>query len=424
MFTISTGLRRVLGVAIAGVSLLSVSAAMAKEITVWCWAPEFNGAAMKAAADAYAKINPDVTVNVVTFDKAALEQKLQTQLASGSSDDLPDIVLIEDYGAQKYLQSFPDAFVPLNDKVDYSQFAPYKVELATLNGKTYSLPFDSGATGLFYRTDLLAQAGFKAEDLQDITWDRFIEIGKEVEAKTGKKMIDADIADAGIVRIMLQSAGSWYFTPDGQPNIADNAVLKAALTTYQKILQSGIYKPVSGWNDYTAGFIGGDVASVYTGVWIVGGIKGNAELSGKWGVAPIPKLDGVEGATHFSNLGGSSWYVMSAGKDKDDAIDFLSKVWAKDVDFYQQILVGQGAVGAFLPARTGAAYSSSDEYFSGQPVWQNFSDWITKIPGVNYGIFTNEADAAVLAQIPAIAKGGSVDDAIKAIDAQVRQQIQ
>ncbi len=424
MFTISTGLRRVLGVAIAGVSLLSVSAAMAKEITVWCWAPEFNGAAMKAAADAYAKINPDVTVNVVTFDKAALEQKLQTQLASGSSDDLPDIVLIEDYGAQKYLQSFPDAFVPLNDKVDYSQFAPYKVELASLNGKTYSLPFDSGATGLFYRTDLLAQAGFKAEDLQDITWDRFIEIGKEVEAKTGKKMIDADIADAGIVRIMLQSAGSWYFTPDGQPNIADNAVLKAALTTYQKILQSGIYKPVSGWNDYTAGFIGGDVASVYTGVWIVGGIKGNAELSGKWGVAPIPKLDGVEGATHFSNLGGSSWYVMSAGKDKDDAIDFLSKVWAKDVDFYQQILVGQGAVGAFLPARTGAAYSSSDEYFSGQPVWQNFSDWITKIPGVNYGIFTNEADAAVLAQIPAIAKGGSVDDAIKAIDAQVRQQIQ
>lgn len=424
MFTISTGLRRVLGVAIAGVSLLSVSAAMAKEITVWCWAPEFNGAAMKAAADAYAKINPDVTVNVVTFDKAALEQKLQTQLASGSSDDLPDIVLIEDYGAQKYLQSFPDAFVPLNDKIDYSQFAPYKVELASLNGKTYSLPFDSGATGLFYRTDLLAEAGFKAEDLQDITWDRFIEIGKQVEAKTGKKMIDADIADAGIVRIMLQSAGSWYFTPDGQPNIADNAVLKAALTTYQKILQSGIYKPVSGWNDYTAGFIGGDVASVYTGVWIVGGIKGNAELSGKWGVAPIPKLDGVEGATHFSNLGGSSWYVMSAGKDKDDAIDFLSKVWAKDVDFYQQILVGQGAVGAFLPARTGAAYSSSDPYFSGQPVWQNFSDWITKIPGVNYGIFTNEADAAVLAQIPAIAKGGSVDDAIKAIDAQVRQQIQ
>ena len=45
-------------------------------------------------------------------------------------------------------------------------------------------------------------------------------------------------------------------------------------------------------------------------------------------------------------------------------------------------------------------------------------------PGVNYGIFTNEADAAVVAQAPALAKGGSVDDAIAAIDAQVKQQIQ
>ena len=419
-----SGLRRLLGVAVAGVSMLSVSVAMAGEITVWCWAPEFNGAAMQAAADAYAKINPDAKINVVTFDKGALEQKLQTQLAAGVTDDLPDIVLIEDYGAQKYLQSFPDSFVPLSGKVDYSQFAPYKVELATLNGQTYSLPFDSGATGLFYRTDLLEKAGFTGADLQDITWERFIEIGKEVEAKTGQKMIDVDVNDAGIIRIMLQSAGSWYFTPDGQPNIDGNPVLKAALSTYQKILQSGIYKPVSGWNDYTAAFMGGEVASVYTGVWIVGGIKGNQDLSGKWGVAPIPKLDGVEGATHFSNLGGSSWYVMSAGKNKDEEIDFLNQVWAKDIDFYQKILVGQGAVGSYLPARRGAAYSSSDPYFSGQPVWQNFSDWITKIPGVNYGIFTNEADAAVLAQVPTIAQGGNIDDAIKAIDAQVRQQIQ
>ena len=35
-----------------------------------------------------------------------------------------------------------------------------------------------------------------------------------------------------------------------------------------------------------------------------------------------------------------------------------------------------------------------------------------------------EADAAVLAQVPTIAQGGNIDDAIKAIDAQVRQQIQ
>ena len=124
-------------------------------------------------------------------------------------------MLIEDYGAQKYLQSFPGAFEPLNGKIDYGAFAPYKVELATVDDKTYSLPFDSGVTGLFYRSDYLKEAGFDAAALQDITWDQLIEIGKAVKEKTGHPLLGVDINDAGIIRIMLQSAGKWYFTPDG-----------------------------------------------------------------------------------------------------------------------------------------------------------------------------------------------------------------
>ena len=415
--------RNSVAVALAGVSFFSVSAASAQEITVWCWSPEFNGAAMQAAAEAYAAINPGVTINVVDFDKGALEQKLQTQLAAGITDDLPDIVLIEDYGAQKYLQSFPGAFEPLNAHLDYSQFAPYKVELATVGSDTYSLPFDSGATVLYYRTDLLAEAGFTPEDLNEITWERFFEIGKEVEAKTGHKMTSHDVADPGLLRMMLQSAGTWYFTPEGEPNIVGNAKFKAALETLQAFLQSDVYKPTSGWNDYTGAFIGGEVASVNSAVWMVGGIKGNQELSGKWGATQLPRLSNVEGATNYSNWGGSSWYVLSSSAEKAEAIDFLTKVWAGDVDFYQTILVGQGAVGSWMPAREGEAYSSSDEFFSGQPVWANFSQWLAKIPGVNYGLFTNEADDAVRAQLPALAEGGNIDEIMAAIDAQIRQQI-
>lgn len=110
--------------------------------------------------------------------------------------------------------------------------------------------------------------------------------------------------------------------------------------------------------------------------------------------------------------------------EKETAIDFLSEIWAKDVDFYQKILVNQGALGSLLAAREGEAYRASDEFFGGAPVWQNFSEWLSAIPAVNYGIFTNEADSAVAAQIPALTSGGNVDDIIDAIDAQVRQQIQ
>ena len=416
--------RSALGIAVAGISILSVSAAMAVEVTVWAWDPNFNGATMKEAGERYTATHPDVTFNIVDFAKADLEQKLQAQLQSGTTDGLPDIVLIEDYGAQKYLQSFPGAFEPLSGKIDYSGFAPYKVELATVNGQTYSLPFDSGVTGFFYRADILEEAGYNAADLEDITWDRLIEIGTDVKEKTGQILLPFDPNDAGIIRIMMQSAGSWYFDAEGNITIADNPVFKEALATYQKLVASGITKPVAGWTEYTGSFTSGDTLATVSGVWMVGTIKANADQSGKWGVAPLPALDRVEGATHASNLGGSSWYVLASSAEKDVAIDFLSEIWGKDVDFYQKILVNQGALGSLLAARDGEAYKATDEFFGGAPVWQNFSTWLGQVPGVNYGIFTNEADAAVVAQLPALTQGGNVDEIAATIDAQVRQQTQ
>lgn len=424
MSGIASRWRRTLAVALTGVSLFSVTAASAAEITVWCWDPNFNGATMEEAFSRYQADHPDDTINVVIFDKAAMEQKLQAQLASGTTEGLPDIVLIEDYRAQKYLQSFPGAFEPLNDYVDYSTFAPYKVELATVNGQTYSLPFDSGVTGYFYRSDLMEEAGYTAEDLENITWDRLIEIGVDVKEKTGETLLPIDPNEAGWLRIMMQSAGTWYFDAEGNPTIVDNPVIKAALETYQRLAAADISKPVSGWTEYTGSFTSGDTISTFTGVWMTATIKANPDQSGNWGVAPIPRLDGIEESINASNLGGSSWYVLSSAPQKDMAIDFLAEIWGKDVDFYQKILVDQGALGSLMTAREGEAYQASDEFFGGQPVWENFSKWLSEIPSVNYGIFTEEADAAVVAQIPAITGGGNIDEIIAAIDAQVRQQIQ
>ena len=98
MTTTASRWRRSLGLA-AGVSMLAVSIASAGEVTIWCWDPNFNGATMKEAAARYTAAHPETTFNIVDFAKADLEQKLQAQLASGTTDGLPDIVLIEDYGA-------------------------------------------------------------------------------------------------------------------------------------------------------------------------------------------------------------------------------------------------------------------------------------------------------------------------------------
>lgn len=398
--------------------------AFAGDVTVWAWDPNFNGAAMEEAAARYKADNPDFNLVFEEFAREEVEQKMQTQLAGGVTEGLPDIVLIEDYSAQKFLLSFPGAFEPLNDTLDYSEFADYKVALATVGSDTYSVPFDSGVTGWFYRSDILGEAGYSAEDLDNITWDRFIEISKDVAEKTGKPMLSLDLNDPGMIVVMLQSTGSWFFDDNGDLNLKDNAAFEAVMETYGKILQTPeIYKPVSGWAEYTGAFTGGDVASTITGVWMTGTIKA-ADMSGQWAVAPIPRIDGIEGARNASNLGGSSWYVLSTSDNMEETKDFLQTVWGGDIDFYQKILVGQGAVGSLLKVREGEAYQSTDDYYGGQPVWQNFSNWLGEIPSVNFGIFTYEVRSAIATQLPIIANGGDVKEAIDKIDVEARVLMQ
>lgn len=410
------------GLIIGSMGLFASAAASAKEVQIWAWDPNFNIAIMKEAGARYTAKHPDVTFKIVDMAKADLEQKLQTTLASGMTKTLPDIVLVEDYNAPKYLRSFPGAFEPLSGKIDHQGFAKYKVDLMTMNGKVYGLPFDSGVTGMYYRKDLLAKAGFSENDMQNITWDRFVEIGKKVEATTGKKMLGIDPNDPGLVRVMMQSAGRWYFDKDGKLDIKNNPALRAALEIQAKIFKNNIAKPVAGWAEYVGAVNKGDVASITAGVWITGTVKAEKSQAGLWAVAPTPSLS-VPGSVNASNMGGSSWYVLSSAKEKAAAIDFLNEVWAKDIDFYQSILADRGAVGSLLASRGGKVYSDADPFFGGATVWQSFSDWLNKIPSVNYGMYTYEGDAAVAAQLPGLLQGMPMDKVLENIHNQLAAQM-
>lgn len=418
------GWRHALGAALAGASMLAVSQASAVEVNVWCWDPNFNGATMEEAASRFQAMHPDFELKLTMFDRDDLEQKLQAQFAAGVTDGLPDIVLIEDYSAQKFLLSYPGSFEPLGDHIDMSKFAQYKVDIATVNGKAYSLPFDSGVTGWFYRTDILAEAGYSPADLENITWDEFIEIGENVLEKTGHPLIGTQVDSSSATRYMMQSSGSWYTDENGDLDLVGNPTFEASVALYGELLQSPISKRVNGWTEYTGTFLSGEVASVISGVWMTATVKSNPDLAGKWGVAPVPRFGDIEGSINASNTGGSSWYVLSSAPEKDTAIQFLDEIWGGDVDFYQKILIDQGAFGSLLAARDGPAFSASDDFFGGQPVWQNFSTWMSEIPGVNYGIFTYEILSAITAQIPALTEGDTpIADIVEEINVQSTQLV-
>ena len=413
----------ILVVLLLGLVEIASAAELSGKITIWCWDPNFNVAIMEEAAARYNKINPNVKIEIVSMAKADVEQKLNTILASGVKKDLPEIVLIEDYNAKKYLESYPGAFADLTDHFNYSEFAPYKLEFMILNDRVYGVPFDSGVAGWFYRRDYFEGAGIDTSKLSSITMDEYIELGKVLKEKTGKYMQAGDPYDGGLMRILLQSAGTWYFDEKGEPNIANSPALKEAVRIYKELNDSGISKEVSGWNEWVAAFNEGDVASVITGVWIVGSIKAEKTQSGKWGVLPIPRPN-IPESLNASNLGGSSWYVLENSENKDLAINFMNQIYAKDVDFYQKILIDRGAVGTWLPAQKGEAYSAGDPFFADQIIYVDFAKWIEMIPSVDYGLYTYEADAAIMGVMPDVYSGKlSIEEALKQAEDQLRNVI-
>lgn len=393
------------------------------KVIAWAWDPSFNGAALKIAEEIYQKEHPEFDLEVVDMAKADLEQKLNTNLAAGVQDGLPDIILVNDPNIQKYVTAFPGTFADFTDKVDYSQFSPYKVDALTVDGKKYGVPFDVGVAGLFYRTDYLEQAGFTKADLENITWDEFIEIGKVVKEKTGKYMTTINPNDEALTSILLQSAGSWYITEDNKGNFVDNPVMAETLRVYKALADSGIAKPVTGWSEFVGSFNAGDVATVTSGVWQVSSIMDAKDQSGKWGVAPIPRLN-IEGGVNASNEGGSSWFVLDKSKNKDLAIDFLAKTIGGSTEFYERFLLENGGVGSYIPAFSSEAYAKPSEFFGGQAIYSDFTKWSTEVPGISLGMYTQEAKDALKNELPNILAGSDLTQSLKNIQQLFEQQVQ
>lgn len=384
-----------------------------KTLTIWAWDDTFNVKAANEAKAVYQKDNPDVTVNVVSMAQNDIVAKLNTAFESGSMDGMPNIVLIEDYRIQNYLKSYPGVLSDLSDVTKADKFMSYKLKTMTEDGKVYGVPFDSGVACTFYRTDLLKQAGYNDSDMQNLTWDKFIEIGKAVKAKTGKPMITTDPSDLGLIRMMMQSAGKWYVDANGKADIQNNAALKKALSIYKELHDDGLTLTVSGWDPAVAAMNQSKVAAAVNGCWYASSIKKAADQSGKWAVAEFPRMADVSGSVNASNCGGASWYVIDKVPGKDTAKDFLSKTFASDTDLLGSLCKDISLVSTYKDTVSNKNVNTPDTFFSNQTIYKDFANWTDKIPAVNYGTSTYDIESKITETVQSVLKGTSVDDALK-----------
>lgn len=395
-----------------------------KKVVVWAWDVEYNIPVMEEAAKRYEEKHSNVDIEIMEYAYDDITQKLNTNLSSGITDGLPNIILSEDANVQKYIQSYPGEFKDMSDIVDFSNFAEYKVEVLTMDDGVYGVPFDIGTEGLFYRKDYLEQAGYTKEDLTDITWDELIEIGKKVKEVTGKDLMTMDPNSMTIMRDFMQSSGTWYFKEDGDLNIAENPVIEEGCRIYKELMNSGVIKLTTGWGDMAAALNNGDVASIVSGCWIVPTITAQEDQSGLWEVTRMPRLN-IEQGTNYGNRGGSNWLVLEHAKNSDIAADFLNEIYANDTEFYETILTEIGAIGAYIPAQSSEAYKEPVEYFSGEPIWANFAEWAKHVPPISVGVYSDEVDSTLVTQMANVLNDStSIPDMLKTVEDLVKSQIQ
>lgn len=393
------------------------------KITIWAWDEAFNIVAANKAKEIYKKENPDAEIEVVTMAQDDIVAKLNTSLSSGSYEGLPNVVLIEDYKIQGYLTAYKDEFADLSSVAKKDDFAEYKTGVNYIDGKLYGVPFDSGVAATFYRTDLIEKAGYTKEDMQNLTWEKYIEIGKAVKEKTGVAMCTLDPSDIGQIRMMLQSAGAWYTDADGKVSIADNQALKDSIKVYDELVKSGITKQTADWDQFVGAFNNGEVASVVTGCWIGPSIKKAEDQSGKWAIAPFPKMASNSKSVNASSIGGAGWYVLKNVGNTDMAVDFLGKTFASNADLMNDLADSITLVSTLNKAAQASNYSKPNEFFGGQEIFADFAEWTGKVPSVNYGLHTYAIEDIMTEAVQAIVNGADIDSTLKTFQGQIESAV-
>lgn len=393
------------------------------KIVIWAWDTAVTAA--KEAAESYKRVNPDVDIQVVDMAQDDVVTKLNTGLANGiDSDSLPDIVLVEDYNLFGYITYFPNAFVDLTDKISPDLFMPFKLKSMMFENRLYGVPYDSGVCGLFYRIDVIESAGYTEQDMHNLTWDEYIEIGKNVKEKTGIDMLPIIVEGNMEGRVIMQSASHWYVKEDGTTlDIIDNPGLRASIVTIKDLYDSGIVYDAANWDDMVDSIYNGRVCSIIGACWWAPIIKEEESQKGLWRVAEIPKVGNSDGIyTSYSNLGGSSWCVLNTS-NKEYSIDFLKHTFASDTELINNLVSEVGLITTLKAAENVPNYSKIDEYYGDQLIYLQFVKWGDNIPTVNYGSSTYEIDEIVGRNTRNVLNGENIDIAINEIDNEAKSRI-
>ncbi|MEL6522924.1 MAG: extracellular solute-binding protein [Pseudomonadota bacterium] len=196
----------------------------------------------------------EIRVTEVPF--AEIFQKLLTDWATGTNS-IDVGVFASGWGVELVAAGLVenlDPFIEADDKIDLQDIAPYFRDFnQKVEGSTYFITIDGDFQMVYYRTDVLAEAGLEPPK----TWEEYMDVASKIH---GKDMNGDGEADFGscifkkrnaqsyfavqtIAAGMVQSKGTaegLYFDPETMTPKINNAAWKTAFEVYKA---TGAYGP-------------------------------------------------------------------------------------------------------------------------------------------------------------------------------------
>jgi multiple sugar transport system substrate-binding protein len=292
------------------------------------WAMGREGEVVEELVKEFEAKNPDVRVRVQQIPWTAAHEKLLTAFVGEAT---PDVSQLGNTWVPEFVAL--GALAPLDEWIDRpaaperGSFFPGILATNELDGTLYGLPWYVDTRVLFYRTDLLARAGY---DAVPGTWAGFRDALEGIRADMGPGQYP-----------LLMPINEWaqpviFGLQNGSPLLAGGRRrgafagdrFREAFEWYVDLYRDSL-APVVTSNEVSnlfQEFARGNIAMYITGPWNIGEFSRRLpeEVQDDWATAPLPGPDGPG----VSMAGGSS-LVMFRGTEHPEAawrlMAFLSR---------------------------------------------------------------------------------------------------
>lgn len=348
----------------------TASLVQAAEVKYMLWDANQLPAYQQCATDFQAK-NPGTTIKITQAGWNDYWTAISTGFVSGTAPDVftNHLAKYPDFAKNEQLVDLSPLIA--KDKVDAGAYAAGLYEIWGRDGKQYGLPKDWDTIAFIVNMDIAKQAGVTLEELQNMDWNP--KDGGSFEKTVRKLSIDeagnhagSDKFDKSKVKVfgfqtpggggmMGQTEWSYFAVSNGfkfQDKVWENKYyyddpkLAETISYLAGLPDKGISAPYEQTKSLgpDAMFVGGKVAMVPQGSWMISYFKDNAKFPTAW--IPLPKGPNGQRATMFNGLADSIWV---GSKVQDEAWQWVKYLGSADC---QSVVAAKGVV---FPAINGMA---------------------------------------------------------------------